>query len=76
MKTHEATNSANPSWNTFRRPKTSPKDPEVTITAAPIREYPVTAHCRVSTDIPVSSLMAGSRLTAGGDLHVAANEAA
>lgn len=36
MKTQEATNSANPSWNTFRRPKTSPSDPEVTITAAPI----------------------------------------
>src|SRR3954465_15982823 len=32
------------------------------ITAAPTSEYPVTAHCRASTDVPASSLMAGSRM--------------
>ena len=38
MRTQDTTNSASPSWNTRRRPKTSPSDPDVTITAAPTRE--------------------------------------
>ena len=38
MKTQETTKSASPSWNTRRRPKTSPSDPAVTITAAPTSE--------------------------------------
>ena len=32
------------------------------MTAAPTREYPVTAHWRVVTSIPVSSLIAGNRM--------------
>lgn len=60
--THEAMNSASPMRNSRRRPNTSPSAPEVTIVAAPISEYPVTAHCRVSTDIPVSAEIAGSRM--------------
>ena len=38
MSTQDTTKSASPSWNTRRRPKTSPSDPDVTITAAPTRE--------------------------------------
>ena len=38
MSTQEATNSSRPSWKTRLRPKTSPSDPEVMITAAPTRE--------------------------------------
>ena len=65
---------------TLRRPKTSPRAPDVTITAAPMREYPVTAHCRVATDVPVSWLIAGNRMltadvlafTTSVDTHVAA----
>ncbi len=34
----------------------------MTITAAPTSEYPVTAHCRVSTEVPVSAEMAGKRM--------------
>ena len=38
ISTQEATNSSSPSWKTRLRPKTSPSDPEVTITAAPTSE--------------------------------------
>jgi hypothetical protein len=49
------------------------------MTAAPTREYAVTAHCSVATDEPTSRLMAGSRmltaevlaLTTRVDTHVA-----
>ncbi len=60
--TQDATNSRSPSWKTRLRPNTSPSEPEVTMTAAPTNEYPVTAHCRVSTEVPVSAEMAGSRM--------------
>lgn len=60
--TQESTNSSSPSWKTRRRPKTSPSEPEVTITAAPTKEYPVTAHCNVVTEVPVSAEIAGSRM--------------
>ena len=36
--THDPTNSSRPSWKTRLRPKTSPSEPEVTITAAPTSE--------------------------------------
>ena len=36
--THEPTNSSRPSWKTRLRPKTSPSEPDVTITAAPTSE--------------------------------------
>ena len=62
ISTHEATNNRSPPWKIRFRPNTSPRDPEVTITAAPTSEYPVTAHCRVSTEVPVSAEMAGSRM--------------
>src|SRR6476469_2232499 len=62
IRMQDATNSSSPSWNTRFRPKTSPSDPEVTMTAAPTREYPVTAHWRVVTSMPVSSLIAGNRM--------------
>ncbi|GEB60359.1 hypothetical protein GCM10017674_25920 [Streptomyces gardneri] len=32
------------------------------MTAAPTSEYPVTAHCSVASEEPVSSLMAGRRM--------------
>jgi hypothetical protein len=38
ISTQEATKSSRPSWKIFFRPKTSPSEPEVTITAAPIKE--------------------------------------
>ena len=38
IKTQETTNSARPSWKTRFRPNTSPRAPEVTITAAPTSE--------------------------------------
>ena len=38
ISTHDATNSSRPSWKTRLRPKTSPSEPDVTITAAPTSE--------------------------------------
>ena len=38
ISTQETTNSARPSWKTRFRPKTSPSEPEVTMTAAPTSE--------------------------------------
>jgi hypothetical protein len=38
ISTQEAMNSARPAMKTFRRPRTSPRAPEVTITAAPTSE--------------------------------------
>ncbi len=38
ISTQETTNSARPSWKTRLRPKTSPSEPEVMITAAPTSE--------------------------------------
>ncbi len=38
MRMQDATKSSSPSWKMRRRPNTSPRDPEVTITAAPTRE--------------------------------------
>src|SRR6478735_5947976 len=81
IRTHEATNSRSPSWKIRLRPNTSPSDPEVTMTAAPTSEYPVTAHCSVSTEVPVSAEMAGSRMltaevlafTTSVEMHVAAS---
>ena len=58
----DAMNSASPARNTLRRPSTSPSAPEVTITAAPTSEYPVTAHCSVVIGAPTSSLIDGSRI--------------
>jgi hypothetical protein len=54
--------------------------PEVTITAAPTSEYPVTAHCSCATGAPTSSLIDGSRivtadvfaLTTSAEMHAAA----
>ena len=48
--------------NIRRRPNTSPSAPEVTMKAAPTREYPVTAHWSVLTGAPTSSPMAGRRM--------------
>ena len=62
ISTHDATKSPRPSRKKRRRPKTSPKDPEVTITAAPTSMYPVTAHWSCATGAPVSSLIAGSSM--------------
>ena len=81
MKTHDTTNSSSPPRNTLLRPNTSPSEPDVTMTAAPTSEYPVTAHCSVVTSMPVSSLIAGSRMltaevfafTTRVDRHVAAS---
>src|SRR5918994_5727244 len=47
--------SIRPSWKARLRPKTSPSEPDVTITAAPTSEQRVTARSSVVTDIPVSS---------------------
>ena len=38
MRMHDTTKSTRPSWNTRLRPKTSPSEPDVTMTAAPTRE--------------------------------------
>ena len=38
MKMHDATNNSRPSWKTRLRPKTSPSEPDVMITAAPTSE--------------------------------------
>ena len=38
ISTHDTTNSSRPSWKTRLRPKTSPSEPEVMITAAPTSE--------------------------------------
>ena len=38
ISTHDTTNSSSPSWKTRFRPKTSPSEPDVTITAAPTSE--------------------------------------
>src|SRR5262245_59346659 len=62
IRTQEPTNSTKPPMKTRRRPKMSPSAPEVTMTAAPTREYPVTAHCSVATEVLVSALIAGSRI--------------
>src|SRR6185312_13035884 len=62
MKTHDATKSSRPARNTFLRPSTSPRAPEVTITAAPTSEYPTTAHWSCATGAPVSLLIVGSRI--------------
>ena len=38
ISTHDTTNSSSPSWKIRFRPKTSPRDPDVMITAAPTSE--------------------------------------
>jgi len=38
MSTHDATKSSSPSWKIRLRPKTSPSDPALMITAAPTSE--------------------------------------
>ena len=38
MKTHDTTKSSRPSWKIRLRPKTSPSEPDVTMTAAPTSE--------------------------------------
>ena len=38
ISTQDATNNSSPSWKIRFRPKTSPSDPEVMITAAPTSE--------------------------------------
>src|SRR5262249_44047769 len=62
ISTHEPTKSKRPQRKMRRRPRMSPSEPDVTITAAPTSMYPVTAHCSVATDASTSLLIAGSRI--------------
>ena len=73
ISTQEATKSARPARNTFRRPSTSPSAPDVTITAAPTSMYPVTAHWSSSTEAPTSSLIVGSRIVTAEVLALTTN---
>ena len=73
IRAQEPMNSNRPPMNTFRRPNTSPKAPDVTMNAAPTNEYPVTAHCSVLTDALTSSAIAGSRIVTADVLALTTN---